>query len=103
LAYQNTGKKCGEQLKNARKCRNCPFLKAFFLQFSSQELGKSAPKDDGLRAASAVGDNTLEKQQQGTVVPDSFTHGTSEPRQRWFERGLANGDMNNCDTFSATL
>jgi predicted metalloprotease len=69
-------------------------------QFNILQTGDVA---QGLRAASAVGDDTLEKQQQGTVVPDSFTHGTSEQRQRWFERGLANGDMNNCDTFSATL
>lgn len=57
--------------------------------------------DDGLRAASSVGDDTLEKQAQGYAVPDSFTHGTSAQRVRWFKRGLANGDMNACDTFSA--
>lgn len=55
----------------------------------------------GLAAASAVGDDTLEKQSQGYVVPDSFTHGTSAQRVRWFKRGLADGDMNACDTFSA--
>ena len=54
-----------------------------------------------LRAASAVGDDTLEKQSQGYVVPDSFTHGTSAQRVRWFERGLQHGDMDACDTFSA--
>ncbi|MEJ1970383.1 MAG: neutral zinc metallopeptidase [Rhizomicrobium sp.] len=58
--------------------------------------------DAGLRAASAVGDDTLEKQAQGYVVPDSFTHGTSEQRVRWFRRGLANGDMDRCDTFGAS-
>ncbi|HXC54661.1 MAG TPA: neutral zinc metallopeptidase [Rhizomicrobium sp.] len=57
--------------------------------------------DGGLAAASAVGDDTLEKQEQGTVVPDSFTHGTSAQRVRWFKRGLANGDMDQCDTFGA--
>jgi predicted metalloprotease len=57
--------------------------------------------EGGLRAASAVGDDTLEKQTQGYAVPDSFTHGTSAQRVRWFRRGLENGDMDSCDTFSA--
>jgi uncharacterized protein len=57
---------------------------------------------DGLRAASAVGDDTIEKKTQGTVVPDSFTHGTSAERVRWFQRGLDGGDMDRCDTFNAT-
>jgi predicted metalloprotease len=57
--------------------------------------------DGGLRAAAAVGDDTLEKQTQGTVVPDSFTHGTSAQRMRWFRRGLDGGDMDRCDTFGA--
>jgi len=57
--------------------------------------------EGGLRAASAVGDDTLEKQTQGYAVPDSFTHGTSAQRTRWFRRGLDSGDMDNCDTFSA--
>ena len=57
--------------------------------------------ESGLRAASAVGDDTLEKQSQGYAVPDSFTHGTSAQRVRWFKRGLADGDMDQCDTFDA--
>ena len=48
-----------------------------------------------------MGDDTLEKQSQGYAVPDSFTHGTSAQRMRWFKRGLANGDMKACDTFGA--
>ncbi len=58
--------------------------------------------DAGLRAASAVGDDTLEKQSQGVVVPDSFTHGTSAQRVRWFKRGLDSGDIDQCDTFGAS-
>jgi predicted metalloprotease len=58
--------------------------------------------EDGLRAASAVGDDTLEKQTQGVAVPDSFTHGTSAQRTRWFKRGLDSGDMDSCDTFGAS-
>ena len=58
--------------------------------------------EEGLKAASAVGDDTLEKAQQGYVVPDSFTHGTSAQRMRWFQRGLAHGQMDDCDTFGAS-
>jgi len=57
--------------------------------------------EGGLKAASAVGDDTLEKENQGYVVPDSFTHGTSAERMRWFQRGLQDGRIAACDTFSA--
>ena len=57
--------------------------------------------EGGLRAAASVGDDTLEKRSQGYAVPDSFTHGTSAQRVHWFERGLAKGDVEACDTFSA--
>lgn len=57
--------------------------------------------DQGLAAASAVGDDTLQKRTQGTVVPDSFTHGSSAQRVRWFRRGFDSGKIDNCDTFSA--
>jgi predicted metalloprotease len=57
--------------------------------------------EGGLRAASSVGDDTLQKEGQGYIVPDSFTHGSSAQRVRWFERGLNGGRMDACDTFSA--
>jgi len=56
--------------------------------------------DEALRAASAVGDDRLQKQARGYVVPDSFTHGTSAQRMSWFKRGLDSGQVDNCDTFS---
>lgn len=57
--------------------------------------------EQALTAASAIGDDRLQRQAQGRVVPDSFTHGTSAQRMRWFNIGLESGDPRKCDTFSA--
>ena len=57
--------------------------------------------DEALNAASAIGDDRLQRQSRGTVVPESFTHGTSAQRQRWFRAGLQSGDPGSCDTFAA--
>jgi predicted metalloprotease len=58
--------------------------------------------EEALRAASAIGDDAIQRQTQGHVVPDSFTHGTSEQRVRWFRRGLESGDLAQGDTFNAS-
>jgi predicted metalloprotease len=57
--------------------------------------------EQGLAAASSVGDDTLQRREQGSVAPDTFTHGTSAQRVRWFKRGFEAGKLDNCDTFSA--
>lgn len=57
--------------------------------------------EEGLNAASAIGDDTLQMQSRGYVVEESFTHGTSEQRSRWFRKGLETGDINQGDTFKA--
>ena len=57
--------------------------------------------DEGLRAATAIGDDTLQRAAQGRVVPDAFTHGSSEQRARWLKVGMDSGDPNACDTFNA--
>jgi uncharacterized protein len=57
---------------------------------------------EGLEAAEAIGDDTLQKKQQGQVVPDAFTHGTSEQRMRWFLKGFETGDLRQGNTFQAT-
>ena len=55
--------------------------------------------DEALNAASAIGDDTLQKQSGRGVVPESFTHGTSAQRQQWFRTGLKSGDPDACNTF----
>ena len=57
--------------------------------------------EEGLNAASKIGDDTLQKQSQGVVVPESFTHGSSAQRVTWFKRGLSSGSMAQCNTFEA--
>jgi predicted metalloprotease len=57
--------------------------------------------ETALNAASAIGDDALQRQTQGQVVPDSFTHGSSEQRVRWFKRGIESGDTGQCNTFEA--
>jgi len=57
--------------------------------------------EEALNAASQIGDDTLQRKSQGTVVPESFTHGSSAQRMRWFKRGLENGELKSCDTFAA--
>ena len=57
--------------------------------------------DEALNAAAQIGDDTLQKQAQGYVVPDSFTHGSAAQRSRWFKRGYTSGSVDSCDTFTA--
>lgn len=57
--------------------------------------------EEGLRAAASVGDDRLQRMSEGSVHPESWTHGSSEQRVTWFRRGLESGDMNSCDTFAA--
>lgn len=63
---------------------------------------ESGDIDEALNAASQIGDDRLQKQSRGYVTPDSFTHGTSEQRSRWFKEGFIKGDLSSCDTFAAS-
>jgi predicted metalloprotease len=67
----------------------------------SRQLLQPGDVEEGLRAASAIGDDRLQKMTKGRVVPDAFTHGSSEQRERWFNRGLETGTPEACDTFGA--
>ena len=66
----------------------------------SRRILESGDIEEGLNAAAAIGDDRLQRQAQGYVVPDAFTHGSSAQRVRWFRRGLEQGDPAACDTFS---
>lgn len=66
---------------------------------STRQLLEVGDLEEGIAAASAIGDDTLQKQSQGYVSPDSFTHGSSAQRVKWFKIGLESGDMASCDTF----
>ena len=62
---------------------------------------ESGDIESALNAASQIGDDTLQRKTRGRVVPESFTHGSSAQRVGWFKRGLASGDVNQCNTFEA--
>jgi predicted metalloprotease len=67
----------------------------------TRQLLEAGDVEEGLRAASAIGDDRIQRETQGRVVPDAFTHGSSEQRTRWFRRGLESGKPETCDTFGA--
>ena len=67
----------------------------------SKHILETGDVEEALAAASAVGDDRLQQQSRGYVVPESFTHGSSEQRMRWFSAGAKSGDMAQCNTFKA--
>lgn len=67
----------------------------------SRQLLEAGDLEEALTAATAIGDDTLQKNAQGYAVPDSFTHGTSQQRVQWFRTGMEAGDLNACDTFAS--
>ncbi|WP_079434270.1 neutral zinc metallopeptidase [Zoogloea sp. LCSB751] len=68
---------------------------------SARHILDQGDLEEALQAATAIGDDTLQKQAKGYAVPDSFTHGSSEQRVRWFKRGMASGQVKDCNTFQA--
>jgi predicted metalloprotease len=66
---------------------------------AQQNLLDPDDAEEGMRAAAAIGDDRLQRQSQGRVVPESFTHGSSEQRMEWLRRGLQSGRIDSCDTF----
>ena len=73
-------------------------------KFTEQKgLLEKGDLEEALNAAQQIGDDALQKRSQGYVVPDSFTHGTSEQRATWFSRGFASGKLSSCDTFKGNI
>jgi len=81
------------------------FLAGVWAHYANKETHIIEPGDfeEALGAANAIGDDRLQKQSQGYIVPDSFTHGTSEQRMRWFRKGYETGDTKQGDTFSVKI
>jgi predicted metalloprotease len=79
-------------------------LAGVWANLNDQVKNRLQPGDveEGLNAASQIGDDMIQRRTQGTVVPDAFTHGSSAQRVRWFKRGLEGGDIAQCDTFNAS-
>jgi predicted metalloprotease len=67
----------------------------------SRHILEAGDVDEALNAASAIGDDRLQREATGRVSPESFTHGTSAQRVHWFRTGLASGNLEDCDTFGA--
>ena len=97
-----------EEENNAMSVRlelQADFLAGVWAHYADQENHIIEPGDfeEALGAANAIGDDRLQKQSQGYVVPDSFTHGTSEQRMRWFRKGFETGDTKQGDTFNVRV
>lgn len=78
-------------------------LAGVWAHYANRDANMLDPGDieEGLTAAQAIGDDTLQKQAQGYTVPESWTHGSSAQRQQWLRRGLQSGNIDDCDTFAA--
>lgn len=98
---QRVGQKQANEL-SVRLELQADFLAGIWAHYADETLGVVEPGDveEALQAASAVGDDTLQKKMQGYVVPDSFTHGTSAQRAKWFKLGYATGELARGDTFN---
>jgi predicted metalloprotease len=68
----------------------------------ARQILEQGDVEEGLGAAAAIGDDRIQRETRGTVVPESFTHGTSQQRVEWFRRGLESGTLEACDTFAAS-
>ncbi len=103
--FEQRSRQLGERDRNALSVRlelqaDC-YAGVWGFYAAKRNLLDPGDMEQGLRAAASVGDDRLQKQAQGVVVPESFTHGSSEQRMTWFKRGFDTGDLRNCDTFSA--
>ncbi len=104
--YQKARRTMSERDGNALSVRvelQADCFAGIWAHFAARQKGfvEEGDIEEALNAASRIGDDTLQKQAQGYVVPDSFNHGTSAQRVRWFKQGFRTGDIRSCDTFNA--
>lgn len=102
-AKQNVSERQANQIQ-VRMELQADCLAGVWAALNNQLKNRLQPGDieSGLNAAKQIGDDMIQRQQTGRVVPDAFTHGSSEQRVRWFRRGIETGQIQQCDTFNAT-
>jgi predicted metalloprotease len=100
---QTARQRAGEREANALSVRQelqADCYAGVWGHYAAQEgLLEPGDAEEGLRAAAAIGDDRLQRQSQGTIVPESFTHGSSQQRVEWLRRGLDSGSVDSCNTF----
>ena len=99
-AQRRVGKTEANQLSVRQELQADCFAGVWASSAESRGLLEAGDINEALNAASQIGDDKLQKRQQGYVNPDSFTHGSAQQRQEWFKRGYSSGDVDQCDTFS---
>ncbi|MCI5160615.1 MAG: hypothetical protein D3917_01035 [Candidatus Electrothrix sp. AX5] len=99
-ARKKSSKVEGNKLSVLQELQADCFAGVWAYHAGNQDLLEEGDLEEGLAAATAIGDDTLQKQAKGYVSPDSFTHGSSAQRVQWFKIGLASGKMDSCNTFS---
>lgn len=100
---QNASEKEVNQLSVRLELQADCFAGIWGQKMQQQHVLEDGDLKEALNAAQAIGDDRLQQQSQGRIVPDSFTHGTSEQRYTWFKRGFDTGDIKQCDTFQGQL
>ncbi len=100
---QRVGKTAGNALSVRQELQADCFAGVWANRVAGTDILEPNDLEEGLNAASAIGDDRLQQQGRGYVTPESFTHGSSAQRVKWFKTGLETGDMNQCDTFSSPV
>lgn len=99
-ARQRVGQQEGNQLSVRQELQADCYAGVWGHYAARRGLLEPGDVEEGLQAAAAIGDDRLQQQTQGSIVPESFTHGSSAQRVQWFRRGLETGDVAACDTFA---
>jgi predicted metalloprotease len=100
-AMQQENPRARNQISVATELQADCFAGVWAHSTAQRQIINQADVQSGLQAAAAVGDDRLQKMSRGYVTPDSFTHGSSQQRMAWFNRGYTNGDIKDCNTFAA--